>query len=213
MVRAEIEGRIVDSPNLSGGARTHARLPVAMRVNFKRAGSNMKKRTSLTLLPCLIFALAMSVAAQDGGAKPYTIENNELKLTDPIVFAARSDKLLPRSDKALAVIKDYLSEKKVVTLLRIEGHTDEGDDADADQQLSERRALSVARWLVEKGVDCKRLVAVGFGSTKPVAANDTAEHRAQNLRIAFVNAALLGRAIGGLPADGGGKLAGDLCPK
>jgi OmpA-OmpF porin, OOP family len=177
----------------------------------------MKKRRLLTLLPCLILACAASVASQgDGGAatpKPYTIENNELRLADPVVFADRSDKLLPRSEKALTVVKDYLNEKKAVTLLRIEGHTDAGDDAEADQLLSERRALSVARWLVEKGVDCKRLVVVGFGSTKPVAANDTPEHRAQNLRIAFVNAALLRRAIGGMPAEGGGRVAGDLCPK
>lgn len=177
----------------------------------------MKKKTFLTLLPCLIFACAASVAAQDGSAatqpKPYALENNELKLTDPIVFADRSDKLLPRSEKALGVVRDYLSEKKVVTLLRIEGHTDASDDAEADQQLSERRALSVARWLLDKGVDCKRLIVAGFGSTKPLAANDTPEHKAQNLRIAFVNAALGGRAIGGTAADGGGKTAGDVCPK
>lgn len=176
----------------------------------------MTKRTLLTLLPSLIFACAGTIAAQDGGGakpKPYALENNELKLTDPFVFAARSDKLLPQSEKALTVVKDYLAEKKAVTLLRIEGHTDASDDAEADQQLSERRALSVARWLVEKSVDCKRLVVVGFGSTKPVAANDTPEHKAQNLRIAFVNAALLGRAIGGMPAHGGGRVAGDVCPK
>jgi OOP family OmpA-OmpF porin len=176
----------------------------------------MKKKTFLTLLPCLIFAFATSAAAQEtGGAtsKPYAIENNELKFTDPIVFAGRSDKLLPRSERALDVVKDYLSEKKSVTLLRIEGHTDAGDDAELDQQLSERRALSVARRLVEKGVECKRLIAVGFGGTKPVAQNDTPEHKAQNLRITFVNAALLGRAIGGMPANGGGKAAGDVCPK
>ena len=172
----------------------------------------------MTLLPTLIFACAASVAAQgEGGAqktpKPYVIENNELKLADPVVFADRSDKLLPRSEKALTVVKDYLDAKKAITLLRIEGHSDASDDAEADQQLSERRALSVARWLVEKGVDCKRLIAVGFGSTKPVAANDTLGHKAQNLRIAFVNATLLNHAIGGMPADGGGHVAGDVCPK
>src|SRR4028119_354005 len=138
----------------------------------------MKKKGFLSLLPCLVFACAASVAAQgnDGAAKPkpYTLENNELKLSDPIVFAGRSDKLLPRSERALGVVKDYLNEKKSVTLLRIEGHTDAGDDAELEQQLSERRALSVARWLVGQGVDCKRLIVVGFGDTKPVAANDTA---------------------------------------
>lgn len=183
----------------------------------------MKKKIILTLLPCLIFAFAVSVAAQgDGGGakpKPYTIEGNELKLTDAVVrFADRSDKLLPESERALGVVKDFLNDKTYITLFRIEGHTDAGGGGDADaqqkqQQLSERRALAVARRLVEQGVDCKRLIAVGFGSTKPVAANDTAANKSKNLRLVFALAALRGRAIGGLPADGGGRVAGDVCPK
>ncbi len=182
----------------------------------------MKKKIILTLLPCLIFAFAVSVAAQgDGGGakpKPYTIEGNELKLTDAVVrFADRSDKLLPESERAPGVVKDFLNDKTYITLFRIEGHTDAGGgDADAQQkqqQLSERRALAVARRLVEQGVDCKRLITVGFGSTKPVAANDTAANKSKNLRLVFALAALRGRAIGGLPADGGGRVVGDACPK
>jgi OOP family OmpA-OmpF porin len=64
---------------------------------------------------------------------------------------------------------------------------------------------------VAKGIKCTRLIAVGFGATKPVAANDTPENKAQNRRIAFVNAALKGRPIGGMSVDGGGKIAGDPC--
>ncbi len=179
----------------------------------------MKKKIILTLLPCLIFAFAVSVAAQgDGGGaakpKPYTIESNELKLTDRVLFANGSDKLLPESERALTVVKDFLIEKTYITLLRIEGHTGaDGGDAGAKQQLSERRALAVARWLVLKGVDCKQLVAVGFGGSKPVAANDTAENKSMNNRLVFALAALRGRAIGGMPADGGGKVAVDVCPK
>jgi OOP family OmpA-OmpF porin len=53
---------------------------------------------------------------------------------------------------------------------------------------------------------------VGFGGSKPVASNTTPEGRGQNRRVAFINAALRGRAIGGMPLDGGGKVAsGDLC--
>jgi len=178
----------------------------------------MKKKTILTLLPCLILAFAVSAAAQvdgSGGAKPkpYTIEGNELKLTDPVLFANGSDKLLPESERALTVVKDFLTEKTYITLLRIEGHTGADGDAGVKQQLSERRVLAVARWLVLKGVDCKRLVAVGFGGTKPVAANDTAENKSMNNPLVFALAALRGRAIGGMPADGGGKVAGDVCPK
>jgi OOP family OmpA-OmpF porin len=65
--------------------------------------------------------------------------------------------------------------------------------------------------LVTHGVDCKRLIAVGFGGSKPIAPNDSPEHKAENRRTVFVNAALRGHAIGGMPTDGGGDLAGDLC--
>ncbi len=60
---------------------------------------------------------------------------------------------------------------------------------------------------MKKGISCARLIGVGFGSSKPVAANDSAENRARNRRTVFVNAALRGRAIGGMPLDGGGVVA------
>ena len=165
------------------------------------------------LLLCALFVAP--VAAQEGAEKPkaYSIENNELKLAAPVLFADGGDKLLPESERPLAVVKDFLNEKTYITVLRIEGHTDASGDAAANQQLSERRALVVARWLVEKGVDCGRLLPVGFGGTKPAAPNDTPENRRKNRRLAFVFASLRGRLIGGMPADGGGKIAGDPCQK
>jgi OOP family OmpA-OmpF porin len=77
--------------------------------------------------------------------------------------------------------------------------------------LSEKRAMAVARWLVGHGVACGRVIPVGFGQTKPVVPNDTPDNKAQNRRVAFVNAALKGKPIGGAPVDGGGKVAGDPC--
>ena len=61
------------------------------------------------------------------------------------------------------------------------------------------------------GVACDRLVAVGFGNNKPIADNSTAEGKSHNRRIAVINAALRGRAIGGMPLDGGGQDAGAVC--
>ena len=178
----------------------------------------MRPPGKLLLMPLallLLAAVAPRAGAQVPDAAPnaYKLEGNEVKVTGSIVFAGESDKLLPESDKALDAIKTYLDEKRYITTLRIEAHTDEGGDAEASQTLSERRALAIARRLVEKGVDCKRLVAVGFGNTKPVAPDDSPENKAKNRRVSFVNAALNGHLIGGMPADGGGKSAGDACAK
>lgn len=173
-----------------------------------------KLRPTLTRLALLGLAAwgAAGAAAQDGAApKPYRLEGSEVKVEGAVAFAEGGDKLLPESEKALDALKTYLDDKTVVTTLRVEAHTGEGGAA--SQALSERRALAVARRLVEKGVDCKRLVAVGFGPTKPIAADDAPEGRAKNRRVAFFNAALRGRLVSGAPADGGGRAAGDPCGK
>jgi OOP family OmpA-OmpF porin len=150
-------------------------------------------------------------AKQRARATNFEFVNGALKLPGPVVFETGSDKLSPVSDSVLEIVEDYLLAKPDITLLRIEGHTDSDGKADANQTLSEKRAMSVARWLVGHGVACGRLIPVGFGQTKPVAPNDTADNKAQNRRVAFVNAALKGRPIGGAPVDGGGKVAGDPC--
>ncbi|HEX4947966.1 MAG TPA: OmpA family protein [Blastocatellia bacterium] len=100
-----------------------------------------------------------------------------------------------------------------MTLLRIEGHTDNQGQATAQQTLTEKRSLAVVRWLQAHGIDCKRLLPVVFGSTKPLAANDSPDGRAQNRRMEIVMAELRGKAIGGMPTDGGGKIAGTVCPE
>ena len=141
----------------------------------------------------------------------FQLDSHGLKLPGPVVFETGSDKLSPVSDDVLEVVHDYLDAKTDITLMRIEGHTDSDGDAADNQALSEKRALSVARWLVAVGVKCDRLIPVGFGQSKPIALNDGPDGKAQNRRVAFVNAALRGRAIGGAPVDGGGKVAGDPC--
>ena len=178
----------------------------------------MRPTVKLSLLPLALLALAACApraAAQSGEAaqKPYKLEGHEVKVAAAVAFADGGDRLLPGSEKALDAVKAYLDDRQSVTTLRVEAHTDAGVDGAAGQALSERRALAVARRLVEKGVDCKRLVPVGFGGTKPVAPDDSPENRAKNRRVAFVNAALRGRLIGGMPADGGGRAAGDPCGK
>lgn len=143
----------------------------------------------------------------------FKMKGEQVDLPGPVVFETGSDVLKPESDEVLNIVHDYLGEAKDITLLRIEGHTDSDGKKEDNQKLSERRAMSVAKWLVAKGDDCKRLLPVGFGQDKPVADNATPEGKAQNRRTAFVNAARNGKAIGGFPVDGGGKSAGDPCAK
>lgn len=65
------------------------------------------------------------------------------------------------------------------------GHTDNVGKPDANQALSERRATSVAKYLVSKGVDAKLLTSKGYGDTTPIGDNATNEGKAKNRRIEF----------------------------
>ena len=152
----------------------------------------------------LLLVLVSSVAFADPSFK---IEQGKLVVPSSIAFEPSSDKLTPASEDAIKYVTAFLAEKKDITSLRIENHTDASDG----QALTEKRALAVARALVKHGVECARLIPVGFGGTKPVAANDTPDNKAKNRRTEFAMAALRGHAIGGGALDGGGKVAGDPC--
>ncbi|MBX9710410.1 MAG: OmpA family protein [Xanthobacteraceae bacterium] len=70
--------------------------------------------------------------------------------------------------------------------LEIAGHTDSDGDTGANLALSTRRAQSVVDYLVKAGLPKDRVVARGYGDTKPVVPNDTEENKAKNRRIDFV---------------------------
>ncbi|MDP2305662.1 MAG: OmpA family protein [Pseudomonadota bacterium] len=159
----------------------------------------------------LALAFIGSAAAQEPVAAAVTLDGNRLVLPGAITFNTGAATLTPESDVAVSAAAAWLQSKSSITTARVEGHSDSVGDASAAQSLTEARAMAVAKALVAKGVDCKRLVAVGFGGNKPVADNGTAEGKAQNRRVEIHNAAMRGIAIGGMPLDGGGQVAGDVC--
>ena len=76
--------------------------------------------------------------------------------------------------------------KRTDLQLEIQGHTD-SDGADVyNQDLSERRAVSVKNYLVNNGINTDRLTTIGYGETNPVASNKTKEGKAKNRRIEFM---------------------------
>ncbi|HEY4119581.1 MAG TPA: OmpA family protein [Byssovorax sp.] len=131
-----------------------------------------------------------------------------LKIPAPVKFATGSDVLTAESDVTLKYVAEYLSKKPETEVMRIEGHTDNVGGADPNQKLSEKRALSVARWLVKNGIACKRLLPVGFGETNPVADNNTDDGKAQNRRTVFIDAIVSGKKVSD---HEGGRVAGDPC--
>jgi len=81
-----------------------------------------------------------------------------------------------------AILKNLLTDANVI----IEGHTDNIGTPAANKKLSEQRASGVLQYLVDRGVDKKRLKSVGYGSEKPIADNSTKEGQAKNRRVELV---------------------------
>lgn len=83
-------------------------------------------------------------------------------------------------DAAVRVLKRYPE-------LRVEvgGHTDDQGDDDDNMRLSKDRADTVRDYLIEKGIEAERVIAVGYGETKPIAKNTTNFGRTKNRRVEF----------------------------
>lgn len=156
-------------------------------------------------------ALALFFSTLAAKAQDYTIESNEVKVSKQISFKGRTAELTAESDAAIAIITKYLEDKKYISLLRIESNAAASGDQEKDQALADARAKAIYQKLIAAGIDCKRLIGVSFGSNKPVADDSTPEGKAANSYIHFVNAALAGHLIGGMPADGGGKVVNADC--
>jgi OOP family OmpA-OmpF porin len=161
----------------------------------------------------LALALMLVSTSALAETEKFDVQGNRLIVPHPLSFSVGKATLSAESDAAIDYVKRYLTAKSYISLLRIEVHSDNSGNEAMNQKLSEERALAVGKAIIAKGIDCKRLLAVGFGSMKPVAPNDTPENKAKNRRVSFENAALRDRPIGGMPVDGGGKVAGDLCAK
>ena len=84
----------------------------------------------------------------------------------------------PMLDEAISILG-----KNPKMKVEIDGHTDNTGSAAYNMNLSERRAKSVMKYFVDKGVEAQRLTTKGFGFTKPAASNDTKEGRTKNRRV------------------------------
>ncbi|MBX9850999.1 MAG: OmpA family protein, partial [Cytophagaceae bacterium] len=92
-------------------------------------------------------------------------------------LATLRDESKTELEKLLKFMNDHPEIK-----VELSGHTDDKGKDKYNQKLSERRAEAVVAYLVEKGIDKKRLIAKGYGESKPVAPNDTDENRQLNRR-------------------------------
>jgi outer membrane protein OmpA-like peptidoglycan-associated protein len=109
-------------------------------------------------------------------------DNITLNMPSNITFSSGSSDLNARFFKVLDSVSLVLK-KYDKTIVEIAGHTDSVGSASANQALSERRANTVAQYLISKGLKTERTIIIGAGETRPVASNDSEEGRSMNRRV------------------------------
>jgi outer membrane protein OmpA-like peptidoglycan-associated protein len=101
-----------------------------------------------------------------------------------IFFDYDSYKLKEESKIELVKLFMFLNDNKLIKI-EISGHTDNTGLKDYNIKLSENRAQSVVKYLVDSGIDANRIVWKGYGDSRPITPNTTEEGRAANRRTEF----------------------------
>jgi OmpA-OmpF porin, OOP family len=114
------------------------------------------------------------------------VTDTSIEILDVIYFEYDKAVIQSRSFPILDAVAATMQGNPSIQLIEIQGHTDErGDDA-YNLDLSDRRAKSVQKYLVDKGVDEKRLSAQGYGETQPLDRRRNEAAWAKNRRVAFL---------------------------
>ena len=120
----------------------------------------------------------------NGCPKLARVEGDQIKISEAVYFATNKDKILEKSFPMLQEVAGIIKSKPDIRI-RVEGHTDNRGTAKHNKDLSDRRAASVKKFMVEQGIAENRLDSIGYGPDKPIADNKTEDGRAQNRRVEF----------------------------
>ena len=127
-----------------------------------------------------------NIRIAEGAVKLYDKLMSDGKIvTNGIRFDVNKATIKPESMGVINSIYQLLKEHPEINL-SVEGHTDSDGDNASNQSLSERRAQAVSDELTKMGISADRLSSKGWGETKPVGLNSTAEGKAANRRVEFV---------------------------
>jgi len=121
---------------------------------------------------------------EDDLAKVELIEGKVIVLNN-IYFDLDHDDFLPRSYRQLYALVKIMKENPQMRI-EIHGHTDNIGTDEYNNTLSQSRATAVVNYVIEHGIDARRVFPRGYGSTKPVAPNASEDGRQENRRVEFL---------------------------
>lgn len=120
----------------------------------------------------------LQVAEQQDGSLKVNVPGS---VAFPSGSAVLDSRLYPTLDKIAGTLKEYPA-----STINVVGHTDSMGDAQANMELSRRRAAAVADYLARQGIERSRMIVDGRGESEPVSDNASEAGRAQNRRVEMV---------------------------
>ena len=156
---------------------------------FKNNGKNYMVNVQSNSAQANIYIMELQAFAPT--MKKYTAEamKAEIDATGKAILNINfdTDKAILRLDGVDVVNQiSALLKNNADLKLSIEGHTDNSGKADRNKVLSNARAIAVMQALIAAGANVANLKAAGFGSDKPLVANDSNENKAKNRRVELV---------------------------
>jgi len=154
----------------------------------KKAEQRAEQRSKMKNVASEIMDALQPLIAQGKVKLLETSRGVTIEINDSILFAPGQASLQPASINAMRAIASVLAGSDFP--ITIEGHTDNIPIATvqfpSNWELSAVRATSVLRLFNDGGVGAERLTAIGYGETRPVETNTTAEGRARNRRVSIL---------------------------
>ncbi len=114
------------------------------------------------------------------------VEKNRIVILEKVNFELNKATIKADSFDLLNEVGEVIMRNPDAGRVEVQGHTDDQGSDSYNLDLSQRRAEAVRDYLIKRGVDKERLIAVGFGESKPIADNRTPAGRAENRRVEFI---------------------------
>jgi OOP family OmpA-OmpF porin len=103
-----------------------------------------------------------------------------------LIFSQDGAEIQKTDEAMLDLVADAIKTRCAGKTITIEGHTAKSENAAQSQKLSERRAEAVEKYLIAKGVPASQLKVVGYGSSRPISTDPSAEGQKMNRRVTLV---------------------------
>lgn len=119
--------------------------------------------------------------------KRVELRDNRIVINEKVQFEYDSAKILEVSHDLLNEVAKVIKDNPQIRKIEVQGHASAEGTPEHNQKLSARRAQSVRKYLLDNaGIEDALLTSKGYGSTQPIASNDTDEGKEKNRRVEFI---------------------------